>query len=76
MSWWDDDDLIAPEEWEQDPDDPWLPVPVRYSIYGARWDYKKKDWVCICPEYRRRSKCRHTRTFRITECLEVKEEYL
>lgn len=72
MTWWDDDDLIAPEGWE----DPWLAVPVRYSIYGARWDYRKKDWVCICPEYRRRDKCRHTRNFRVTECLDVLEIYL
>ena len=68
MSWWDDDDLVAPDDW--------VPVPVRYSVYGARWDYHTKTWVCICPDFRRRGKCRHTLTFRLTECLDVKEEYL
>lgn len=79
MSWWDDDDVVQPSYYElYDPDDPWLPVarPVRYSIYGAHWDPDKKDWVCICPDHRRQGKCRHTRSYRYTEYLDVKEEYL
>ena len=67
--WWDDDDYNPDEE-------DWLPQPVRYSIYGARWDHRLKTWTCICPQYRSKNVCRHTITFRNTDVIEPKEEYL
>jgi hypothetical protein len=68
--WWDDDDIYNPEELED------LAQPVRYALYGATWDYRTRDWVCICPLFRRSGKCRHTVSYRRTTDLNVKEEYL